>query len=137
MTKWVAVHHAKDKSAPTRFIPASCYRPRNRQGASIMMATVVAPFLVTGPGELAELLVLLVLVVGIIFLLCFHEPGYARSGRVTIKRSLERQPELCIWRSSVRTVKKLVRHLTGAGQQVIADHISARRALAVRRRRPR
>src|SRR5215472_4649398 len=33
-------------------------------GSSIMMATVVAPFLVTGPGELAELLVLLVLVVG-------------------------------------------------------------------------
>jgi len=39
-------------------------------GSSIMMATVVAPFLVTDPGELAELLVLLVLVVGIIFLLC-------------------------------------------------------------------
>ena len=39
-------------------------------GSSIMMATVVAPFLVTEPGELAELLVLLVLVVGIIFLLC-------------------------------------------------------------------
>jgi SulP family sulfate permease len=38
-------------------------------GSSIMMATVVAPFLVTDPGELAELLVLLVLVVGIIFLL--------------------------------------------------------------------
>jgi len=28
MTKWVAVHHAKDNSAPTRFIPASCCRPR-------------------------------------------------------------------------------------------------------------
>src|SRR6516225_5204840 len=38
-------------------------------GSSIMMATVVAPFLITDPGELAELLVLLVLVVGIIFLL--------------------------------------------------------------------
>ena len=38
-------------------------------GSSIMMATVVAPFLVTSSGELAELLVLLVLVVGIIFLL--------------------------------------------------------------------
>jgi len=38
-------------------------------GSSIMMATVVAPFLITDPGELAELLILLVLVVGIIFLL--------------------------------------------------------------------
>jgi sulfate permease, SulP family len=38
-------------------------------GSSIMMATVVAPFLVTSTGELDELLVLLVLVVGIIFLL--------------------------------------------------------------------
>jgi SulP family sulfate permease len=38
-------------------------------GSSIMMATVVAPFLVTSATELAELLVLLVLVVGIIFLL--------------------------------------------------------------------
>src|SRR5215469_6877619 len=47
-------------------------------GSSIMMATVVAPFLVTGPGELAELLVLLVLVVGIIFLLC----GLVRLGFV-------------------------------------------------------
>src|SRR6516162_535810 len=46
--------------------------------SSIMMATVVAPFLVTGPGELAELLVLLVLVVGIIFLLC----GLVRLGFV-------------------------------------------------------
>jgi len=47
-------------------------------GSSIMMATVVAPFLVTDPGELAELLVLLVLVVGIIFLLC----GLVRLGFV-------------------------------------------------------
>jgi len=47
-------------------------------GSSIMMATVVAPFLVTGPGELAELLGLLVLVVGIIFLLC----GLVRLGFV-------------------------------------------------------
>src|ERR1700758_3844603 len=47
-------------------------------GSSVMMATVVAPFLVTGPGELAELLVLLVLVVGIIFLLC----GLVRLGFV-------------------------------------------------------
>src|SRR6516164_9028889 len=47
-------------------------------GSSIMMAAVVAPFLVTGPGELAELLVLLVLVVGIIFLLC----GLVRLGFV-------------------------------------------------------
>jgi sulfate permease, SulP family len=38
-------------------------------GSSIMMATVVAPFLVTSAGELDELLVLLVLVVGIIFVL--------------------------------------------------------------------
>jgi sulfate permease, SulP family len=38
-------------------------------GSSIMMATVLAPFLVTSAGELNELLVLLVLVVGIIFLL--------------------------------------------------------------------
>jgi len=38
-------------------------------GSSIMMATVVAPFLITEPRELAELLVLLVFVVGIIFLL--------------------------------------------------------------------
>ena len=47
-------------------------------GSSIMMATVVAPFLITDPGELAELLVLLVLVVGIIFLLC----GLVRLGFV-------------------------------------------------------
>ncbi|MBV9377335.1 MAG: SulP family inorganic anion transporter, partial [Alphaproteobacteria bacterium] len=47
-------------------------------GSSIMMATVVAPFLVTDPGEWAELLVLLVLVVGIIFLLC----GLVRLGFV-------------------------------------------------------
>ena len=47
-------------------------------GSSIMMATVVAPFLVTEPRELAELLVLLVLVVGIIFLLC----GLVRLGFV-------------------------------------------------------
>jgi len=47
-------------------------------GSSIMMATVVAPFLVTGPSELAELLVLLVLVVGIIFLVC----GVVRLGFV-------------------------------------------------------
>jgi MFS superfamily sulfate permease-like transporter len=47
-------------------------------GSSIMMATVVAPFLVSDPSELAELLVLLVLVAGIIFLLC----GMARLGFV-------------------------------------------------------
>jgi sulfate permease, SulP family len=47
-------------------------------GSSIMMATVVAPFLITSAGELAELLVLLVLVVGIIFLLC----GLVRLGFV-------------------------------------------------------
>jgi sulfate permease, SulP family len=47
-------------------------------GSSIMMATVVAPFLITDPGELAELLVLLVLVVGMIFLLC----GLVRLGFV-------------------------------------------------------
>ena len=47
-------------------------------GSSIMMATVVAPFLVTDPGEFAEMLVLLVLVVGIIFLLC----GVVRLGFV-------------------------------------------------------
>ena len=47
-------------------------------GSSIMMATVVAPFLVSSAGELAELLVLLVLVVGIIFLLS----GLARLGFV-------------------------------------------------------
>ena len=43
-----------------------------------MMATVAAPFLVADPGELAELLVLLVLVVGMIFLLC----GLVRLGFV-------------------------------------------------------
>jgi high affinity sulfate transporter 1 len=48
-------------------------------GSSIMMAAVVAPFLVTGPKETHELLVLLVLVVGIIFLLC----GLLRLGFVT------------------------------------------------------
>jgi MFS superfamily sulfate permease-like transporter len=47
-------------------------------GSSIMMAAVVAPFLVTNPAELAELLVLLVLIVGIIFLLC----GLVRLGFV-------------------------------------------------------
>ena len=47
-------------------------------GSSIMMATVVSPFLVTSAGELAELLVLLVLVVGIIFLLS----GLVRLGYV-------------------------------------------------------
>lgn len=49
-------------------------------GSSIMMAPVAAPFLVSGPRELAQLLVLLVLVVGIIFLLC----GLARLGFVTV-----------------------------------------------------
>jgi sulfate permease, SulP family len=39
-------------------------------GSSIMMAAVLAPFLVTDPKELIELLVLLVLLVGIILLLC-------------------------------------------------------------------
>jgi sulfate permease, SulP family len=48
-------------------------------GSSIMMAAVVAPFLVTDPKELTELLVLLVLVVGIILLLC----GLMRLGFVT------------------------------------------------------
>jgi len=48
-------------------------------GSSIMMAAVVAPFLVTGPAETYELLVLLVLLVGIIFLLC----GLVRLGFVT------------------------------------------------------
>ena len=47
-------------------------------GSSIMMAAVVAPFLITDPSEFAELLVLLVFVVGIIFLLC----GLARLGFV-------------------------------------------------------
>src|SRR5208282_1370418 len=47
-------------------------------GSSIMMAAVVAPFLVTNPAELAELLVLLALIVGIIFLLC----GLVRLGFV-------------------------------------------------------
>src|SRR5215468_9623995 len=48
-------------------------------GSSIMMAAVVAPFLVTNPNELGELLVLLVLVAGIIFLLC----GVLRLGFIT------------------------------------------------------
>src|SRR3974390_1179078 len=48
-------------------------------GSSIMMAAVVAPFLITDPNELAELLVLLVLLVSIILLLC----GLLRLGFVT------------------------------------------------------
>ena len=48
-------------------------------GSSIMMAAVVSPFLVSDPKELAELLILLVLVVGIILLLC----GLMRLGFVT------------------------------------------------------
>ena len=48
-------------------------------GSSIMMAAVVTPFLVTNPNELGELLVLLVLVAGIIFLL----GGLLRLGFVT------------------------------------------------------
>src|SRR5215471_6655435 len=48
-------------------------------GSSIMMAAVVTPFLVTNPNELGELLVLLVLIVGIIFLLC----GVLRLGFIT------------------------------------------------------
>jgi len=48
-------------------------------GSSIMIAAVLAPFLVTNPKELAELLVLLVLLVGIILLLC----GLLRLGFVT------------------------------------------------------
>jgi len=48
-------------------------------GSSIMMAAVIAPFLVTDPKELAELLVLLVLLVSIILLLC----GLLRLGFVT------------------------------------------------------
>jgi sulfate permease, SulP family len=48
-------------------------------GSSIMMAAVLAPFLITDPRELAELLVLLVLLVGIILLLC----GLLRLGFVT------------------------------------------------------
>jgi sulfate permease, SulP family len=48
-------------------------------GSSVMMAAVVTPFLVTAPKEFAELLVLLVLVVGIILLLC----GLLRLGFVT------------------------------------------------------
>jgi sulfate permease, SulP family len=48
-------------------------------GSSIMMAAVVTPFLVTNSQELGELLVLLVLVAGIIFLLC----GLLRLGFVT------------------------------------------------------
>jgi sulfate permease, SulP family len=48
-------------------------------GSSVMMAAVVAPFLVNSPKEYAELLVLLVLLVGIILLLC----GLLRLGFVT------------------------------------------------------
>jgi SulP family sulfate permease len=48
-------------------------------GSSIMMAAVVAPFLVTDRQELGELLVLLVLVVGIILLLS----GLLRLGFIT------------------------------------------------------
>ena len=48
-------------------------------GSSIMMAAVVTPFLVTNAQELGELIVLLVLVAGIIFLLC----GLLRLGFVT------------------------------------------------------
>ena len=48
-------------------------------GTSIMMAAVAAPFLVTISTEFGELLVLLVLVAGIIFLLC----GLLRLGFVT------------------------------------------------------
>ena len=48
-------------------------------GSSIMIAAVIAPFLVTDPKELAELLVLLVLLVSIILLLC----GLLRLGFVT------------------------------------------------------
>jgi sulfate permease, SulP family len=48
-------------------------------GSSIMMAAVLAPFLVTDPKELIELLVLLVLLVGIILVLC----GLLRLGFVT------------------------------------------------------
>jgi len=47
--------------------------------SSVMMAAVVSPFLVSGPKELGELLVLLVLVVGIILLLS----GLLRLGSVT------------------------------------------------------
>jgi SulP family sulfate permease len=48
-------------------------------GSSIMMAAAVTPFLVTNSEEFGELLVLLVLVAGIIFLLC----GLLRLGFVT------------------------------------------------------
>jgi sulfate permease, SulP family len=48
-------------------------------GSSIMMAAVLAPFLVTNTEELAKLLILLVLLVGIILLLC----GLLRLGFVT------------------------------------------------------
>ena len=48
-------------------------------GSSIMMAVVVAPFLVTNPDELRALLLLLVVVVGFILLLC----GLLRLGFVT------------------------------------------------------
>ena len=39
-------------------------------GSSIMMAAAIAPFVITDASELAELLVLLVLLAGVIFLLC-------------------------------------------------------------------
>jgi sulfate permease, SulP family len=48
-------------------------------GSSIMIAAVLAPFLVTNIEELAKLVILLVLVVGIILLLC----GLLRLGFVT------------------------------------------------------
>src|SRR6516165_8937675 len=48
-------------------------------GSSIMIAAVLAPFLVTSTEELAKLLILLVLTVGIILLLC----GLLRLGFVT------------------------------------------------------
>jgi sulfate permease, SulP family len=48
-------------------------------GSSIMMAAVLAPFLITDSRELAELLILLVLLVGIILLMC----GLLRLGFVT------------------------------------------------------
>jgi high affinity sulfate transporter 1 len=48
-------------------------------GSSIMIAAVLAPFLVTNTEELAKLLILLVLTVGIILLLC----GLLRLGFVT------------------------------------------------------
>src|SRR5215831_14155753 len=48
-------------------------------GSSIMMAAAIVPFLVTDANELGELLVLLVLMAGVIFLLC----GLLRLGFVT------------------------------------------------------